>query len=71
MDPTATVAEEFPDKALVYNYRAGAFGQLGRHEEAAEFDCSRTLLRHPRETKGLDYHVTTEAQACCEPGDCC
>jgi SAM-dependent methyltransferase len=40
-------------------------------EEAGPFDCSRTVLRHPRETKGLDYHVTTEAQACCEPGDCC
>ena len=40
-------------------------------EEAGPFDCSRTALRHPRETKGLDYRVTTEAQACCEPGDCC
>ncbi len=40
-------------------------------EEAGPFDCSRTVLRHPRETKGQDYHVTTEAKACCEPGDCC
>jgi SAM-dependent methyltransferase len=39
--------------------------------EARAFDCSRTVLRHPKETKGEDYHVTTEAQACCEPGDCC
>ena len=40
--------------------------------EAAEpFDCSRTVLRHARETKGQDYDVTTEAVACCEPGDCC
>ncbi len=40
--------------------------------EAAEpFDCSRTVLRHPRETKGLEYDATTEAKACCEPGDCC
>ncbi len=40
-------------------------------EAAAPFDCSRTVLRHPRETKGLEYDVTTDAQACCEPGDCC
>ena len=40
-------------------------------EEAAPFDCSRTVLRHPRETKGLDYDLTTEAPACCEPGECC
>ncbi len=40
-------------------------------DQATAFDCSRTALRHPRETKGLDYHVTTEAKACCEPGDCC
>jgi SAM-dependent methyltransferase len=39
--------------------------------EARAFDCSRTVLRHPKETKGEDYHVTTEAQTCCEPGDCC
>ncbi len=40
-------------------------------EQAGPFDCSRTPIRHPRETKGRDYHVTTEAQPCCEPGDCC
>jgi arsenite methyltransferase len=40
-------------------------------EEAQPFDCSRTALRHPRETKGQDYQVTTEAQRCCEPGTCC
>ena len=40
-------------------------------ENAEPFDCSRTVLRHPRETKGLDYDATTEAAACCEPGDCC
>ncbi len=38
---------------------------------ARPFDCSRTTLRHPRETKGQDYQATTEAQACCEPGKCC
>jgi arsenite methyltransferase len=41
-------------------------------EEAGPFDCSRTALRHPKETKGEDYDVTTEAVACCEPGEeCC
>ncbi len=41
--------------------------------DAAAFDCSRTALRHPRETKGLDYDLTSEAaEACCAPGsDCC
>ncbi|HEX9736022.1 MAG TPA: methyltransferase domain-containing protein [Thermoanaerobaculia bacterium] len=39
---------------------------------AAPFDCSRTARRHPRETKGLDYDLTTEPQgSCCEPGACC
>jgi hypothetical protein len=40
-------------------------------EERKGFDCSRTLPRHPRESKGLDYDVTTEAAACCAPGQCC
>jgi arsenite methyltransferase len=40
-------------------------------EERALFDCSRTVRRHPRESKGLDYDATTEAAACCEPGACC
>ena len=41
-------------------------------EEAEPFDCTRTTLRHPRESKGLDYDGTTDPQgACCEPGDCC
>jgi arsenite methyltransferase len=40
-------------------------------EGAGPFDCAQDATRHPRETKGLDYDVTTEVQACCEPGDCC
>lgn len=41
-------------------------------DQAEPFDCSRTVLRHPKETKGEDYDVTTEAVACCEPGgECC
>ncbi|HEX2253035.1 MAG TPA: methyltransferase domain-containing protein [Thermoanaerobaculia bacterium] len=42
---------------------------------AAPFDCSRTALRHPRETKGIDHRATTEADApCCGPAagnGCC
>jgi len=33
-------------------------------EEAPPFPCSgSTLLRHPRETKGVDYRVTTNVAA--------
>jgi len=40
--------------------------------EAEPFDCSRTALRHPKETKGQDYDVTTEANnKCCDGGSCC
>jgi hypothetical protein len=39
--------------------------------EAAPFDCSRTARRHPKETKGQDYKVTTEASSCCDGGSCC
>ncbi|OUC13732.1 MAG: methyltransferase [Alkalinema sp. CACIAM 70d] len=41
-------------------------------ESAPVFDCSRDSLRHPRETKGLDYRATIPSTAdCCEPGSCC
>ncbi len=40
-------------------------------ERAEPFDCLRTPLRHPRETKGQDYDATTDPVACCEPGDGC
>jgi arsenite methyltransferase len=40
--------------------------------EARPFDCSRTSIRHPKETKGLDYSATTEANGkCCDGGACC
>ena len=40
--------------------------------EAKPFDCSRTSLRHPKETKGQDYNVTTDANSqCCDGGSCC
>ena len=44
-------------------------------ETADPFDCSRSDLRHPRETKGLDYHadISQQTDNCCaessgEPG---
>jgi ubiquinone/menaquinone biosynthesis C-methylase UbiE len=42
-------------------------------EDAAPFDCSHTVLRHPRDSKGPGYDATTEAgDACCAPGsECC
>ena len=40
--------------------------------EAGPFDCSRVAPRHPRETKGMDYRVTTLAsESCCEPSSRC
>jgi arsenite methyltransferase len=39
-------------------------------DDAQPFDCSRDNVRKPWETKGLEYRVTTEATACCEPGQC-
>ena len=41
--------------------------------EAKPFDCRRSARRQPRETKGQDYDVTTEAtDDCCGPdGPCC
>ncbi len=39
-------------------------------EEAKPFDCSRTSIRHPKETKGQDYRITTEASSCCDGGSC-
>jgi arsenite methyltransferase len=39
--------------------------------EARPFDCSRTPQRHPKETKGQDYDITTEANnKCCDGGSC-
>jgi len=40
-------------------------------KEAKPYDCSRSKLRHPRETKGLDYDATTAAAQCCDGGNCC
>ena len=41
-------------------------------ESAGEFDCSRDQLRHPRESKGLDYNLTQIGSSdCCGSTDCC
>ena len=41
-------------------------------EDAEPFDCSRAVSRHPSETKGLDYDVSTEASgSVCGPEGCC
>jgi len=41
-------------------------------EKAERFDCSRPKHRHPRETKGQEYDVTTEARSTCtDSGNCC
>ncbi|MDX1645148.1 MAG: methyltransferase domain-containing protein, partial [Thermoanaerobaculia bacterium] len=36
-------------------------------DEAATFDCVGVRERHPRETKGEEYDVTTDAADCCAP----
>ena len=41
-------------------------------DEAEEFDCRSFRIRHARETKGVDYDITTEASDCCSPdAECC
>jgi SAM-dependent methyltransferase len=41
-------------------------------EAARAFDCRRSARRHPRETKGAGYEVTTEAaESCCSPSGAC
>ncbi|MGK7938646.1 MAG: methyltransferase domain-containing protein [Crocosphaera sp.] len=42
-------------------------------EEATEFSCKNKAIRHPKETKGSNYHLTktTETSDCCTPGECC
>jgi arsenite methyltransferase len=42
-------------------------------EKAGPFASDEMRLRHPRETKGMDYNATTEASQCCGGGNgaCC
>jgi SAM-dependent methyltransferase len=40
--------------------------------DAVDFTCKRAALRHPRETKGLNYALTEISEGdCCEPGNNC
>ena len=40
--------------------------------DAGIFDCSRDHRRHPRETKGMEYNVTTLSGSMCGPdSNCC
>jgi SAM-dependent methyltransferase len=40
--------------------------------EATEFDCRRSKLRSPHETKGLEYHETRVSEGACDAsGGCC
>lgn len=38
-------------------------------DQAGTFDCESTRERHPRETKGQDYNLTTDSGDCCGPAD--
>ncbi|MBI2949147.1 MAG: methyltransferase domain-containing protein [Verrucomicrobia bacterium] len=38
-------------------------------EHAKPFDCSGMRLRHPKETKGQNYKLTTESSRCCDGGN--
>ena len=38
--------------------------------DSKPFACSRTARRHPKETKGQDYRITTETGTCCDGGGC-
>lgn len=42
-------------------------------EEATEFSCKSKAIRHPKETKGMDYRLTenNNESACCSPESCC
>lgn len=41
-------------------------------EHAGPFACNGSRVRDPQETKGADYHATTDPDGeCCAPGTCC
>jgi ubiquinone/menaquinone biosynthesis C-methylase UbiE len=42
-----------------------------RIEDAGTFECARDHKRHPRETKGFDFKVTTITGNACAPGSSC
>jgi arsenite methyltransferase len=40
-------------------------------DDAKPFNCRANAIRDPRQTKGVDYAVTTEASQCCGTDGCC
>src|SRR5688572_4932533 len=40
-------------------------------ERAKPFDCARVPVRHPKETKGENYSITTAPSQCCDSGTSC
>jgi len=40
-------------------------------DDAAIFDCKRSVKRHPRETKGMDYDATDVSNEFCSTEGCC
>lgn len=40
-------------------------------EEAAAFACKGMTIRHPRQTKGVEYDATTDASGNCTSDGCC
>ncbi|MDJ0715370.1 MAG: methyltransferase domain-containing protein [Prochloraceae cyanobacterium] len=42
-------------------------------EQAKEYNCKNKAIRHPQETKGLNYRLTAsnDDNSCCSPGECC
>ena len=42
-------------------------------DDAETFDCRRNALRHPRETKGMDYDETilSDSGVCDSSSGCC
>jgi hypothetical protein len=39
--------------------------------DAKPFDCKRSVKRHPRETKGMDYDLTDVSGELCSTEGCC
>lgn len=40
-------------------------------DQVQAFDCHQVVRRSPRETKGLDFKLTSDPEQCCEGGGCC
>lgn len=40
-------------------------------DSALPFPCTGDTIRDPKQTKGLNYHITTDSSDCCSPQSCC